>query len=204
MAQQSPGPAAPQQPEPAAAPPQPPAHTRTRARHWIGTAAVLAAAVGTVLAVAPADASAPVPDGPHAVPAAAAPDPARAVYPLSCAGLPVKVDQSFSADLTGDGADATIAAAHCLSATGTPPDGLYLLEPGPGGRPRVADVLISATEDLTVRSVDFRGDGTITAAVDGYSSPDVPRCCPDVHESLVWTPQGHGYHRTVVLTGDEA
>jgi len=203
VAQQSPGPAAEQGPEPAG-PPRPPAHTGARAWHWTATAAVLAAAVGTVLAVAPADASAPVPNGPHAIPAAAAPDPARAVYPLVCAGMPVKVAQSFSADLTGNGTDATIAAAHCLAGAGTPPDGLFLLEPGSGGRPRVADVLIRATEDLTVRSVEFHGDGTITADVDGYSSLDVPTCCPDVHESLVWTPHDGGYRRTVVLTGDQA
>ena len=203
MAQQPPGPVAEQGPEPAGGPP-PPAHTRARAPHWIGTAAVLAAAVGVTLAVAPADASAPVPNGPHAVPAAAAPDPAHVAYPLGCDGLPVKIDQSFSADLTGDGTDATVVAARCLSATGTPPDGLFLLERGAGGRPRIADVLIGPGEQLTVRSVDFRGDGTITAAVDGYSSVNVPRCCPDVHESLVWTPRGSGYRRTVVLTGMEA
>ena len=200
MPQQSPGPVAERGPEPDRAP----AHTRARAQHWIGTAAVLAAAVGTVLAVAPADASAPVPNGPHAVPAAAAPDPARAAFPLRCDGLPVKVTQAVTVDLTGDGADATVAAAHCLSPAGTPPDGLYLLEDGPGGRPRIADVLLSSSERFTVHSVDFRTDGVITADVDGYSSADVPRCCPDVHESLVWTPSGGGYRRTVVLTGLEA
>ena len=204
MAQQSPGPVAEPGSEPAAGPPSPPAHTRARARHWIGTAAVLAAAIGTVLAVAPADASAPVPNGPHAIPAAQAPNPARAALPLGCDGLPVKVTQGFSADLTGDGTVATVAAAHCLSPVGTPPDGLYLLENGPGGRPRIADVLISSSERLTVRSLDFRSDGVITAAVDGYSSTDVPRCCPDLHESLVWTPNGSGYRRTVVLTGRQA
>jgi hypothetical protein len=184
--------------------PHPHPHTRARARHWLGTAAVLAVAVGTVLAVAPADASGPVPNGPHAVPGAEAPDPARAALPLGCDGLPVKVTQTFTADLTGDGDVATVAAAHCLSPVGTPPDGLYLLKDGPGGRPRVADVLIGSSERLTVRSVDFRADGVITAAVDGYSSINVPRCCPDLHESLVWTPNGHGYRRSVVLTGIQA
>ena len=203
MPQQSPGPAG---EPPAGEPPQPPApaHTGARARHWIGTAAVLAAAVGTVLAVAPADASAPVPNGPHAVPAAAAPNPARAALPLGCDGLPVKITQVLTADLTGDGTDATIAAAHCLSPVGTPPDGLYLLEDGPGGRPRIADVLINSSERLTVRSVDFQADGVVTAMVDGYSSVNVPTCCPDVHESLVWTPHDGGYRRTVVLTGLQA
>jgi len=52
--------------------------------------------------------------------------------------------------------------------------------------------------------VDFQADGVITAAVDGYSSVNVPTCCPDVHESLVWTPRDGGYRRTVVLTGLQA
>ncbi|WP_182443028.1 hypothetical protein [Streptacidiphilus sp. PB12-B1b] len=198
MAQQAPGPDT--APRPGAAPggPQRPAHARARAAHWLGTAAALAALVAAVLAVAPADATAPVPDGPHALPAADAPDPARAAYPLGCDGLPVKVSQSFSADLTGRGADATVAAAHCLSATGTPPDGLYILRAGgPGGRPRIAVTLITPGQDLTVRSVTVRSDGSILADVDGYSSPDVPRCCADVHETFTWTPHGAGYTRTV-------
>ena len=203
MAQQAPGPDPTRPPGPDGGPAQPPAHTRTHALHWLGTAAALAAVVAAALAVAPADASAPVPDGPHAVPAADAPDPARAVYPLGCDGLPVKISQSFSADLTGDGTDDTVAAAHCLSSTGTPPDGLYILRSGPGGRPRIAQVLIEPGQDLTVRSVTFRSDGSIRADVDGYSSPNVPRCCADLHEAFTWTPHGSGWIRTVSLPDAE-
>jgi hypothetical protein len=39
--------------------------------------------------------------------------------------------------------------------------------------------------------------------VDGYSSPDVPRCCADVHEAFTWTPHGTGYTRTVSVPDDE-
>ncbi|WP_370081648.1 hypothetical protein [Streptacidiphilus sp. MAP12-16] len=181
-----------------------PAHTRTRPYHWIGTAAVLAAVVGTVLAVTPAGATVTTANGPHAVPAAAAPDPALAHLPLDCAGLPVKISQSFSADLTGNGTVATIAAAHCDSPNGTPPDGLFVIEKGQDGRPRVALVLIRDAEALTVRSVAVRSDGSISARVDGYSSPDVPRCCADLHETYTWTPHGSGYVRTISVPLSQA
>jgi hypothetical protein len=136
------------------------------------------------------------------VAASAAPDPARAPYPLNCDGLPVKVEQSVSADLTGNGEIATVAAARCVSGAGTPPDGLYVLLPGSGGRPRIAAALIRPGEQLSVRSLSVRSDGDITAAVDGYSSPSVPRCCADVHETLTWTPHDGGWIRTVSFPGD--
>lgn len=180
----------------AAAPPQPLAHTRSHPWHWAAVALALAGVVALALTLAPAEA-APVTDGPHAVPAADAPDPARAALPLGCAAMRVDVTQQFSADLTGNGAIATIAAAHCLANAGTPPDGLFLLEAGPDGRPRIADTLITPGEGLTVRSVTFRSDGSIQAAVDGYSSPRVPQCCPDLHETYTWTPHAGGWTRTV-------
>ncbi|WP_042437135.1 hypothetical protein [Streptacidiphilus albus] len=190
------GPDHPAPPAAAAAPPEPLAHTRTRPWQWAAVAAALGGVVALALTLAPAEA-APVADGPHAVPAAGAPDPARAALPLHCDGLPVDVTQRFSADLTGNGTVATVAAAHCLAGNGTPPDGLYLLEAGPDGRPRIAGTLITPQQDLTVRSVTFRSDGSIQAAVDGYSSPDVPSCCPDLHETYTWTPHADGWTRTV-------
>ncbi|MBC3841675.1 hypothetical protein GXW82_19830 [Streptacidiphilus sp. 4-A2] len=187
MAQQSPGPAAEPGPEPAGGPPaQPP--RRALDRH----AAVLAAVVGAALAVPPT----PRPRSPTArTPCRPTPRPARAAFPLRCGGVPVQVSQSFGADLTGDGNrrhawPAPAPAGRPLSAGGRP-------------RPRVADVLMSPALGFTVRSVTFRSDGSIAAAVDGYSSPNVPRCCADVHESFTWTPHGHGYLRTVSVPDAE-
>jgi hypothetical protein len=171
-------------------------HTRTRPYHWIGTAAALAAVTGAVLAVAPAGA-APITDGAHRLPASAAPDPARVALPLDCAGLPVTVDQRLSADTTGNGTPATVVAARCDAPNGTPPDGLFLLRFGPDHRPVVAEQLIAPRQQLTVRSIDLRADGTIRAAVDGYSSDQVPRCCADLHLTYTWTPRGNGYSLTV-------
>ena len=175
------------------------AHTRTRPLHWVGTAAAVGAVVAAAVALAPAGAAAPMADGPHTVPAASAPNPAGVAFPLDCAGLPVKVTQHFSADTTGNGSVVTVVAVHCDAQNGTPPDGLYVLRAGPGGRPRIAATLISPAQDLTVRSVGLRADGAIHAAVDGYSSADVPRCCADVHQTYTWTPGPDGYSRTVTV-----
>lgn len=173
------------------------AHTRTRPWQWLGTAAATGAVVAGALALAPAGEAAPITDGPHAVPAATAPDPAKAVFPLDCAGLPVKLTARFSADTSGNGTLVTVVAAHCDAGNGTPPDGLYLLRPGPGGKPRIAATLISPNEHLTVRTLGLRADGAIHAAVDGYSSADVPRCCADLHLTYTWTAGAGGYSRSV-------
>jgi hypothetical protein len=173
------------------------AHTRTRPRHWLGTAVVLGAVVAGAVALAPAGAAAPIADGPHSVPASAAPNPSLVAFPLNCAGLPTKVSKRFSADTTGDGSVVTVVAVHCAAQNGTPPDGLYVLRAGPGGKPRIAATLISPAQDLTVLTLGLRSDGTIRAAVDGYSSADVPQCCPDLHQTYTWTPGPDGYSRAI-------
>ncbi|MHA6764406.1 hypothetical protein [Streptacidiphilus sp. PAMC 29251] len=175
------------------------AHTRTRPAHWLGTALALGAVVAAAVALAPAGAAAPVADGPHTVPASAAPDPARVAFPLDCAGLPTKVTQRFSADTSGNGSVVTVVAVHCDAQNGTPPDGLYVLRAGPGGKPRIAATLISPGQNLTVRKLGLRADGAIHASVDGYSSADAPRCCPDLHQTYTWTPGPDGYSRTVTV-----
>lgn len=175
------------------------AHTRSGPLAWLGTAAALGGIVAAALAAAPAGAAVPVANGPHAVPAGSAPDPARVAFPLHCDGLPTKVTARFSADTSGNGTVATVVAVHCAAQNGTPPDGLYVLRPGPDGKPRIAATLIAPDQHLTVRSLGIRADGAIHAAVDGYSSADVPRCCADVHVTYTWTPEPDGYARSVSL-----
>ena len=174
-------------------------HTRSRPRYWLGTAAALGAVVAAAIALAPAGAAAPIADGPHAVPAAGAPDPARIALPLDCAGLPTRITLRLSADTTGNGTVVTVVAAHCDAQNGTPPDGLYVLGTGPDRKPRIAATLIRPDQNLTVRKLGLRADGAIQASVDGYSSPDAPRCCPDLHETYTWTPGADGYSRTVTV-----
>jgi hypothetical protein len=132
---------------------------------------------------------------PHAIAADQAPDPAKALLPLDCGPLPSAVAVSFAADL-GDGAPVTVVAAHCQGANGTAPDGVFVLGAGPDGKPVVRDTLLRWQEGFTVTRLALRSDGVVTAAARGYSSADVPRCCPDLTVQFSWTRQGVGYQRT--------
>ncbi|WP_344321789.1 hypothetical protein [Kitasatospora putterlickiae] len=169
---------------------------RTAPWHWAVTVAGCAAVVAAALTAGPASGTpGPARPTPKALPAAAAPDPAKAELPLDCGPFPVAVTVSFAADL-GDGRPGTVAAAHCAAENGTPPDAVYLLGPGTDGRPAVLATLVSERENLTVSRLALRSDGAITAHARGYSGDDVPRFAPDISVDLTWTREGGGWDRT--------
>ncbi|WP_431952181.1 hypothetical protein [Actinacidiphila sp. bgisy167] len=175
--------------QPSAGPALP--HTRARSVHWITTAALIAAVVGSAALVQPAGATTSTPahagkrkPAPTADPA---PDPRAVRFPLQCAGAPADVVDQASADLDGDGRPETVAAARCHSETGTPPSGLYVLsaDPSAGNAPRIVETLVDPGEQRTFQGL--RVDGrTVRATVLGYSTDDVPRCCPDQQRDYSW------------------
>ncbi|WP_354643397.1 hypothetical protein [Kitasatospora camelliae] len=173
-----------------------PAHARSGFGHWAVVAAGCAAVVGGALAAGPASGaiSPPAPTA-KAAPSAAAPDPAKAGLPLDCGPFPVAVSLKVSADL-GDGKPGTVAAAHCDAGNGTPSDGVFVLAPGPDGRPVVAATLVEEDEDLTLTALAVRSDGSVHGTARGYSSPDVPRFAPDLMVELNWKRTGTGWTRT--------
>lgn len=167
-------------------------HTRTRIVHWISTAVALAAVVGVSSLIQPPDATAnPVPSASPS--ASAGPDASGAHYPVNCgtgAGARVDVGDKASADFDGDGRSETVAVARCHSEAGTPPDGLFVLaDTGSSGshssRPKVAATLVPNKEGMTVQHLAVHGR-TVSAKLFGYSSPRVPRCCPDRERSVKW------------------
>lgn len=172
--------------QPSAGPALP--HTRTRSVHWITTAAALGAVVAAVAAVQPADASQAHTDAKAPGPPVAAPDPHAAAYPLTCApGASVDVVSHVSADMDGDGRPETIVVVRCHSDTGTPPSGVYILDPpaAVGGRPKVVQTLVSPKDDRQIAG--FRLDGrAVKATVFGFSSDNTPRCCPDLERAYTW------------------
>jgi hypothetical protein len=195
-------------------------HTHARGIHWISTAAAVGAVVAAAVLVAPADATqrtaaqgaghgtvqdrtAPGarPPAPRTAPAAttsptaAPPDPAAATYPLTCAGgdRPDIVSQ-VSGDLDGDGSPETAVVVRCPSATGTPPSGVYVLgaPAKPGGAPHVDVTLVKPEDDRQI--LHFRLEGRqVKATVLGFSSDDVPRCCPDMSRTYTWEWRGDRY-----------
>ncbi|MFF3655516.1 hypothetical protein [Streptomyces olivochromogenes] len=165
------------------------AHTHTRPIHWLATATALAGvvALSSVLQPGSATAAQPGPEAKSAPAATAPPDPAGVTFPVECGPLKVLVQKKASGDLDGDGSPETVAVVRCDAGIGTPPNGVYVLTQGGSGakKPRVVATLVDPKDRLNVTDFAVR-DGAVTATLLGYSSADVPSCCPDVKEQAKW------------------
>ncbi|MBB5938842.1 hypothetical protein [Streptomyces zagrosensis] len=167
-------------------------HTRTRRVHWIATILALGAVVAGAVALQPSDATA-TPETKAAPPARQVPAPdARAVaYPVECGQAPVDVVRHVSGDLNGDGRPETVAVVRCHSGTGTPPSGIFVIAPAGnpagkhGAKPRVMSTFLKPSEGMSVQDFTLRG-ATVSATLVGYSSLEVPRCCPDLQRKVNW------------------
>ncbi|MFJ8666874.1 hypothetical protein [Streptomyces sp. NPDC093600] len=176
------------------------AHTHARPVHWLATATAMAAVVAAAGLLQPGAATATSAGGPHAAPAPAtapAPDARTATYPLACGGAASTVAQQARGDLDGDGHPETVAVAHCEAGSGTPPSGVYVLTRGTGAGARVVATLVEPAEQKNVAELAVR-DGAVTATLLGYSSPDVPSCCPDERERVEWHWKGGAFVRTAL------
>lgn len=152
---------------------------RGRVLGWTVTAAVLAAVTAAALLAAPSASSAPA----AAEAKNLGPIAARRV-PLDCGPVGVSVVKRITVDLDRDGRPDTVIAAHCDAGTGSPPDGIFLYTPAADAARRPV-VLLDPKKGLTVRELEVR-DGGLHARMLGYSSDDVPRCCPDRMGNVTW------------------
>lgn len=81
---------------------------------------------------------------------------------------------------------AVVVAGRCDAGAGNPPSGVFLVA-ADGGSPRVTQTLVPDSADLVLPTVSVSADA-VTVLASGFSSVDVPRCCPDravVHRWLV-------------------
>ncbi|MEU4499189.1 hypothetical protein OG729_31915 [Streptomyces sp. NBC_00210] len=172
------------------------AHTHARPVHWLATATAMAGVIAAAGLLQPKSATASQ-AGPSQTETAAAPapDPAAVVLPLQCGGVKSVVTKQASGDLDGDGGLETVAVARCDAGSGTPPSGIYVLTGGRGTAPRVVATLVEPAQKLSVKEFAVR-DGAVTATLLGYSSPDVPSCCPDELENVKWQWRGGKFVRT--------
>ncbi len=164
------------------------AHTHARTIHWLATATALSGVVALSSALQPDSATDAQAAGPAGRPAAAVapPDPTGIDFPLQCGPLPVLVQSKATGDLDGDGRPETVASVRCDAGSGTPPNGVYVLTQAAGAeQPRIVATLVDPKERLSVTDLTV-SDGAVTATLLGYSSLDVPRCCPDVDERAKW------------------
>jgi hypothetical protein len=165
------------------------AHTHTRPIHWVATATALAGVMALSSLLQPDSATAAQAAGPEARTAPAvttAPDPADVDLPLECGPVKALVMKKASGDLDGDGRPETVAVVHCDSAMGTPPDAVYVLtRAADTAEPRLVATLVATQERRTVTELTVT-DGEVLATMLGYSSSDVPSCCPDLKDSVKW------------------
>ncbi|MFD8572836.1 hypothetical protein [Streptomyces sp. NPDC059639] len=182
------------------------AHTTTRPIHWLATAAALAAVVALSGVLQPGSATAAQADttSPAAHGAAVTPpDPAKVHFPLDCGPAEVLVQKKASGDLDGDGRPETVAVVRCDAGSGTPPNGVYVLTRSADGKPRVVATLVDPKDTFTVTDLAVR-DRAVTATLDGYSSPDVPRYRPDVHDKAKWQWKNGTFVRTTPAAAQSA
>ncbi|MFI5679762.1 hypothetical protein [Streptomyces cellulosae] len=165
------------------------AHTHTRPIHWVATAAAVAGVMALSSVLQPHPATAAQEAGPQTKKAPAAtvpPDPTGVDFPIKCGPAKAVVVKKATGDLDGDGRPETAAVVHCDTAMGTPPDGVYVLtRSADTGTPRVVATLVDPKERRSVTDFALR-DGAVLATLLGYSTADVPSCCPDVKDSAKW------------------
>ncbi|MFE3098613.1 hypothetical protein ACFXG1_32935 [Streptomyces sp. NPDC059248] len=178
------------------------AHTRTRPLHWAATATATAAVVALAGLLQPGNATATATSDAKtgAGPVSAAPDPATVRLPLECGTAAYTVTRKAVGDLDGDGGPETIVAGRCAAGSGTPPEGIYVLARTRDGGPRVVATLVAPADRLTVGALAVTGRA-VTATLYGYSSPEVPVCCPDEKERVSWRWEGGKFLRTPGDTG---
>nr|WP_202035806.1 hypothetical protein [Streptomyces mexicanus] len=175
------------------------AHTHTRPIHWVATAAAVAGVVALTSALQPGSATAAQPAAHRAAAPPrrlARPSTAGVTFPLQCGPVKAVVARQASGDLDHDGRPETVAVVHCDASMGTPPDGVYVLTRTDGATTaRVVATLVDPKDRYTVTDFAVRG-GAVTATLLGYSSPDVPNCCPDLKDSAKWQWKNGAFLRT--------
>lgn len=164
------------------------AHTHTRPIHWVATAAAVSGVMALSSLLQPNSATAAQTAGPQArtTHTATAPSTTGVDFPLTCGPVKAVVQKKATGDLDGDGNPETVAVVHCDAPMGTPPDGVYVITHATGSnKPRVVATLLDPRTGDTVSDFAVR-DGAVVATLLGYSTNDIPRCCPDVTDSAKW------------------
>ncbi|KUL49066.1 hypothetical protein ADL22_08850 [Streptomyces sp. NRRL F-4489] len=170
-------------------------HTRPHPMHWLATATAVSAVIALSSFFQPAGATATAAaagtGAGGSAPAAPPPDPARVRFPVDCGPNRLDVVRTVSGDLDGAGGTQTVAEVRCHTEAGSPPSAVYVLaQPtDPKAAPRIVATLLAPDRRLSVQELALDGR-TVSATVQGYSSPDVPRYLPDVHTTLKWQWRG--------------
>lgn len=95
-----------------------------------------------------------------------------------------------------DNVGRAVVLVTCNAGAGTPPVNLLVYDSATSSAaPHLAQVLIRSEDNWTANDVRVDGDQLALPAF-GYSSGDIPRCCPDVTTTLTWQWQDGQYVAT--------
>jgi hypothetical protein len=88
-----------------------------------------------------------------------------------------------------------IVLVSCIAGAGNPPSAVLVYEnAGSSDRVHLRQTLVPYHDDWSPVPDGTTVEGSnLSIKVDGYSTEDVPRCCPDVHTTLSWTWDGNKY-----------
>ncbi|MCF2527419.1 hypothetical protein [Yinghuangia soli] len=105
-------------------------------------------------------------------------------YPMDCSGAPFEIRDARP---LAPGSATHIVQVRCAAGAGAAPDAVYAYTVAPDGTAARDRTLLDTEDDKLVKSLDIK-NGRVTATVLGYSTEDIPRCCPDIEETRDLTP----------------
>jgi hypothetical protein len=116
-------------------------------------------------------------------------------HPMDCANLGQEVTKVAIGDATGDGQPEAVVVVRCAAGAGSPPSGAFAYTGEPGRpEPRLVATLVRPDEDLMIDNATISIEG-ITLRGYAFSSPNVPRCCPDRKIDWRWQWTGSDFGR---------
>jgi hypothetical protein len=107
------------------------------------------------------------------------------------------ITQRLGLSIIVDGADhaVTVVAGHCVSGAGSPPSAVFSVV-GTGSGAALAQTLVAPDAQILVTALTLV-NGRVELRGQGYSGPDVPRCCPDRTIRIAWAAGAAGLVRVV-------
>jgi hypothetical protein len=95
------------------------------------------------------------------------------------------------------GMTVAVVMARCDAGAGSPPTSLIVYDRATSrtSAHQLQVLMDGSSPDGAIASGFTAADKTIRSDIVEYSSPNIPRCCPDQHYTRTWVWQGDSYHR---------
>ncbi len=128
----------------------------------------------------------------------ASPTPTPTAHPVDASALALlriqlQCPQTVGVHVIASGAVVVLpgteaVVAECAAGAGSPPSGVYTLT-GSGAATQLNQTLVKPSSQVLVSALHLTAQG-VQVVGSTFSTPTVPRCCPDKTVSLSWRAQG--------------